>query len=259
MRTMILLFALGSAALAQGVGGTTTPFPAFLGSPVAHRFCNNSGGPITLPSSQPWVIRDLVLNLVYAPIGLPVLQGLPNGACRDFTWNQQDLNGRQVAAGMYLFEVRWIDGMSQPQTTQTCFEVTDTQIVFCGTSPIPVGCPIRMTFRSPPAASLQYFAGCALASTPGLPVEWCREIPLVIDRLLLLSLCGPPPVFNGFCGILDGSGLASGYLLPPATPALAGFSFWTAFATITWGSGRVYSVSEARQITLGPPAPCPCP
>jgi hypothetical protein len=205
------------------------------------------------------VIRDLVLNLVYAPIGLPVLQGLPSGACRDFGWNQLDLNGRQVPAGMYLFEVRWLDAQMQPQTTQTCFEVTDTDVVFCGSNPFPVGCPIRMTFRSPPAATLQYFAGCALASTPGLPVEWCREIPLAIDPLLLLSLCGPPPVFNGFCGVLDMNGDATGFLQTPASPGLVGFSFWTAFATITWGSGRVYSVSEARSITLGPMGPCACP
>jgi hypothetical protein len=259
MRTLTLLLALGPVALAQGVTGTVTPHPAYLGSIVTDRFCNNSGGPISLPSSAPWTIRDLAMNLVYAPIGLPVIQTLQNGVCRSYAWNQRDQNGQQVPPSTYLFEVRWFDALMQPQTTQTCFVVTDTQIALCAANPFPVGCPIRMRLSSPPAPTLQYFAGCSLASAPGIPVGFCQEIPLVIDPLFLLSLCGPPPVFNGFCGILDGSGLASAYLLPPATPALVGFSFWTAFATITWGSGRVYSISEAVQITLGPVGACPCP
>jgi hypothetical protein len=258
MRTTILLLALGPAAFAQGVTVTTNPFPALMERPIHFRFCNQTGGPITLPNTQPWLIRQGSV-VMFTATGQPGVQVLPHGACLDFGWDQRNWTGYPVPPGRYTFEIAWTNGQNQPQTTQSCFEVTITHVALCWAGIQPEGCPIRMLFRSPRSTQLQYYAACSFASTPRLVVAPCTEIPLAVDPLLINSLCTPWPVFYGFCGVLDGNGDAVGLIQPPVVPGLSGFSFWISFATLTPGAGAVHQVAPATRITLGPPAACPCP
>jgi hypothetical protein len=197
---------------------------------------------------------------VFNPIGLPVLQPLNDMQCRTFTWNQQDNNSQQVPPGLYLWEVYWQDANGRPQTTGTCFEVTAATVTLCSSPATwPAGCPIRMTFTSPSEPLFTYYGASSFGSTPGISLGDCRTIPLNIDALFLLSLCGPAPVFNNYCGLLNAQGMAAVDLIPPATPALAGLDIHTSFVTVTPGN-QLASIAMAARARLDVPGPsCPCP
>jgi len=262
MRTAILALCLAASAATaqQGVTATISPRPVALTVPVSNRFCNQTGGEIRLTSSAPWAIKTLQGGPVFSPIGLPVIQPVPDLQCRTFTWNQRDDNGQPVPPALYLWEVYWQDMNGRNQTTGTCFEVTTASVILCSSPATwPAGCPIRMTFSSPGEPGFAYYGASSLGSSPGIALTNCRTIPLNVDPLLLLSLCGPPPVFNNYCGVLSAQGTAPVDLIPPGTPALAGVDVFTSFVTVT-PANQLSSIAMATRTPLDVPgSPCPCP
>jgi hypothetical protein len=255
---MVLGALLVAAQVFGQVSATVAPRPVALGATVSNQFCNVSNSTITLPSSAPWAIRTVGGLPVFSPIGLPVLTPLNPQQCRTFTWNQRDNLGAQVPAGLYLWDVRWFDPQFNPQTTTVCFEITQAVASLCVNVPFPVNCPIRINYRSPADAGLNYFSASALGDQPGIPLDACRTVPLNVDGLFLFSLCqNAGPVFFNMCGVLDNAGNAQSTVVPPPDPALAGFAFFTAFVTAD-GSG-LRSISTSVRTELAPPGPpCPC-
>jgi len=258
MPSLILSALLLSAPVFAQGSATVTPRPVALGATVSNQFCNLGASTITLPSSQPWTIRTVGGSVVFAPIGLPVLTPLAPNECRTFSWNQRDMLGAQVPAGLYLWDVRWFDPQFNPQTTTVCFEITTAVASVCANGPFPVNCPIRINYSSPGEGGLNYFSASAFGDRPGIPLDACRVIPVNVDGLFLFSLCqNAGPIFFNMCGVLSNTGTAQATVVPPNDARLAGFGFFTAFITADGSGLRSISTSVRTELAVpGPPCPC---
>nr|QNO53014.1 hypothetical protein PNHJDAII_00018 [Methanosarcinales archaeon ANME-1 ERB6] len=76
------------------------------GEMVTFTFSNNCSEAITLPNSDPWVIKDNKGNIVYEPIPRPVITPVPPGSSKSWVWDQKDNAGKQVPAGTYIVELK---------------------------------------------------------------------------------------------------------------------------------------------------------
>jgi len=81
------------------------------------------------------------------------------------------------------------------------------------------------------AGGQAYVMACALSTTFPIPIGKKRRIDLTLDGLLFLSLT-QPSLFQKFIGSLDSSGKATGTILIPSSPALAGTTIYC--AALTW-------------------------
>jgi len=258
LKTTLAVLALSCAlAHAQGITSTVGPRPGLTGNPFSNGFCNNTGGTIFFPSSAPWTIRDQAGGLVFGPIGLPVVQQLGNGLCRTFQWDGRNSGGQPVPPGLYLWEVHWLDAQMNPQPPiRTCFEITDAFVSICANrTTVPISCSAQLTFHSPLSAGLAYVAASALSTAPPIVLSACREVPLALDGLLLISLCSSGPIFVGYCGVLDSSGNAPAEVRFPNDFRLIGVGFETSFVTVNGGS--IQSIAVPLRVTIGTPSP-PC-
>jgi hypothetical protein len=68
-------------------------------------------------------------------------------------------------------------------------------------------------------------------TTPGIQFG-TRTLPLNADALLGVSIGGVPPLLNGYQGVLDPDGIASGSITFNGFPQLVGLRFVTAFVVL---------------------------
>ncbi len=79
-----------------------------------------------------------------------------------------------------------------------------------------------------------------------------RQFPLRLDPLFTLSQ-QLPALFPGFVGTLDSAGTASGAVVVPAVPTLAGIPFYVAFVTLAPQSPLgIGDISGAAKISIVP-------
>lgn len=92
---------------------TTTSFPAACvqllldksvfdkGEEIKFTLRNGCDYPIALRNSAPWIIRDKLGKVIYAPIALQVIVEIDPGESKTWVWNQKDSQGNQVEPGTY--------------------------------------------------------------------------------------------------------------------------------------------------------------
>ncbi|MBN2489388.1 MAG: hypothetical protein JXQ29_00865 [Planctomycetes bacterium] len=252
MRRSLLVVAavlvLGTAVAAQ-VTWTVTPSPVPTEQVIRMTLTNRSGSSITLPSTAPWSIRDLLGGLVYGPIGLTVLVPLPDQQAITYTWNQKDRTSAFLAPGAYEVWIGYFDAKFQNQTLKAPLQIDPDRITVSG-QPAP-GVTVKLLVSSPRAPQLPYVAGLALAIRPELPIGGNRFLALAPDALLVLSLTAGPPIFRDFQGSLDASGAATAALGIPSHAALKGITVHAAHVTLHASAPNgilSYSAPQAIQI-----------
>ena len=107
--------------------------------------------------------------------------------------------------------------------------------VFTPLGPPSIGARYRLRLRVSAEAGAAYQAALALSARPGISLPSGR-IPLAADPLFFLSLSGVP-VFQGFSGVLDGSGGATLSVAIPNSRALRGLR--VVLAAVTLGRGGI--------------------
>jgi hypothetical protein len=100
--------------------------------------------------------------------------------------------------------------------------------VFSPTS-VKVGVVLPIRWIATREANRVYLAAASFSESGFLLGN--RLLPISLDALFFLSI-QLPPVFNRFSGTLDGNGEATGAVVVPNAPALAGISFSLAFITV---------------------------
>lgn len=108
-----------------------------------------------------------------------------------------------------------------------------------------------LRFSDPASAGKTYFAGSALGSSPGIPID-TRVVPLNPDSLFFLTFGGGlPPILNGYAGILDGDGVAAGSISFAGLPFLLGFQFVSAFVVMDPPApSRIRTISNAHEVLV---------
>jgi hypothetical protein len=109
---------------------------------------------------------------------------------------------------------------------------------------------MQLLFSDPASSGLSYYGAASFGSTPGIPVD-TRVIPLNVDLLLLLSLGGFPPIFNGYVGVLDANGVSPGSIAPPNLPAIVGLQFVNAFVVLDPSApSGIRTISNALEVKV---------
>jgi len=239
----------GTLACAQ-VSWIVSPSPVPTGQQIKLVITNNSGGNITLPSTAPWSIHLPTPpgGLVFGPIGLAVLVGLPDKQSKSYTWDQQ-AGGRPVLPGTYEARIDYLDMNRKRITLAKLFQITSDQLTVSGTaSP---GGTVTLTLNSSSAPTLAYQVGLAFFTSPTLPIGGNRELELAPDALTVLSLLVGPPTFVGFSGSLDGQGTAKAAINIPNVGALKGVAFHAAYVTLAPAApAGIFSYSAAKRIQI---------
>lgn len=107
-----------------------------------------------------------------------------------------------------------------------------------------------LRFSDPTSPGRTYVAGAALGSSPGIPVD-TRIVPLNADSLFFVTFGGLPPLLNGYTGVLDADGVASGSISFAGLSVLQGLRFVNAFVVVDFTApSRIKTISNAHEVLV---------
>jgi len=108
-----------------------------------------------------------------------------------------------------------------------------------------VGQIMNLTWSAPDFAGKAYLGAAAFDAGPGiqLPGDDTRVVPLNLDPLFVTSLSNPA-IFRGFTGTLSASGEASGQVVIPSIPALAGVGFYLGLVVVDPTAGVPTAIAD---------------
>jgi hypothetical protein len=199
---------LATASLpAQAIAGSFSPNPVAPGVPVTLTCTDSTGLGLNLSSPCGWF--DIFQGSQTGPqvqLGLfcqQVIVPVPPNGTFQFTWNQQDMNGRQVPPGRYWFQVRAWDGSFSAQVTDWfCISIQPAGVpALTAAGPARLNTTTALQIAAPAEPGAVYIAAASFSSNNPvsfLGLDTCLSLPAFLDLLVA-------PI-----GALDGSGNSSG-------------------------------------------------
>lgn len=80
------------------------------GMPVQFRLRNIGSSDITLPNTAPWRIETLDGRTAFTPVAATMLVRLAPGEAKEWQWQQEDDDGKQVSTGNYIVVLNCSEG-----------------------------------------------------------------------------------------------------------------------------------------------------
>lgn len=95
------------------------------GQKVCFVFENTSGKEVYLPSSAPWAVfsEEKPETAIYSPVSAQVITVLKNGEKKEWCWNQQDIEGKEVPPGSYFVRITFFDDRGKNYTKKASFRI----------------------------------------------------------------------------------------------------------------------------------------
>jgi hypothetical protein len=178
-----------------------------------------------------------------------VLVHVPSGQVTPLHPSATQVSKYGVVWSPFRDEVAWINVSGATNTTEVFRAGTGLAPAPAVVGPLTPGSRNRVLLRAPVEVGRAYRMGAAFSSTPGLPTPQ-GTIPLSLDPLLLASRSASE-VFEGFGGVLDGSGRAEASLNVPPGDRLSGMRFYLAYVTLD-SSGGLRMISAAIPVFVQP-------
>ncbi|UCC28983.1 MAG: FG-GAP repeat protein [Phycisphaerales bacterium] len=160
------------------------PNPAPSGEPIEFTVTNKGTVTIELPNSVWVIIKNSGGDVVFPGLVFPVVVPVPPGGSETCRWDQTDINGAQVAPGVYTVEVPYFAGASwyllssefEIQAKGACCYLTDGT---CTDGVLQADCQ---------GPGQEWFGGmrCDEIDCPG-PIPTVSQWGLLIMGLLLLT------------------------------------------------------------------------
>lgn len=81
------------------------------GQKVCFTFENVSGKDLLLPSSAPWAVfgEEKPEDPIFSPMSAQLITTVKNGEKKEWCWNGQDIEGREVPTGNYFLRITFFD------------------------------------------------------------------------------------------------------------------------------------------------------
>lgn len=95
------------------------------GQKVCFIFENLSGGDIILSSSAPWAIfsEDKPESPIFSPMSLQVITNVKNTEKKEWCWNGQDMEGKEVSSGNYFVRITFFDSKGNKFFKRASFRI----------------------------------------------------------------------------------------------------------------------------------------